>query len=172
MYDESEAEPLTDPDTDNRTKFHPGDADHDQKHRLDGTATFEQHYSRLARHNTGVFNGKWADENKRARQDKLALFDALAGQLELTDYQKKTGRQVFDNLNLRDLSTPDGIDSPLVAVMVAAVVARRDGRMYHPLANEESNDDLFTDLLDDLGYGDGLLHSSFGKINYQVEVSQ
>ena len=169
MYDENESEPLTQPDTDNATKFHPGDADHDSQYREDGTATFEQHYSRLARHNTGVFNGKWADENKRARQDKLAVFDALAGQLELTPYQKETARREFDNLSVRDLSSPAGIDVPLVAVMVAAVVARRDGRMYHPAANEESNDALFTALLDSLGYcDDSLLHSAFGKVHYRV----
>jgi hypothetical protein len=173
MYDESESEPLTQPDTNNATKFHPGDADHDSKYRADGTATFEQHYSRLARLNTGVYNGKWVDEDKRARQDKLAIFDCLSGQLELTPYQKQEARREFDNLSVRDLSTPGGIDTTLVAVMVAAVVARRDGRMYHPQANEESNDALFLALLDDLGHDDeSVLHSAFGKIHYRLEVGR
>lgn len=172
MYDESEPAPLTEPDTDNHTKFHPDDADHEQPKRLDGTATFEQHYTRLASHNTGVYNGKWADKAKLRNQDNLAVFDAVAGQLELTPYQKETGRAEFDRLNLRKLSSPSGIDTSLVAIMVAAVVARRDGRQYHPLSSDTANDPLFTALLNDLGYDDGLLHSAFGKVYYRIEVDQ
>lgn len=172
MFDESESEPLTQPDTDNHTKFHPGDADHDTDKRLDGTATFNQHYSRLASHNAGIYTGKWADKTKLRSQDNLAVFDAIAGQLDLTGYQKETGRAAFGTLNLRELSSPGGIDAALVAVMVAAVVARRDGRNYHPQGTDESNDDLFTALLNDLDYDDSVLHSAFGKVHYRVETDR
>lgn len=172
-YDESQPEPSTAPDTDNHTKFHPDDAEYDTKKRLDGTATFEQHYARLASHNAGVYNGKWADKTKLRKQDNLAVFDAIACQLELTKYQKKTGREEFSRLNLRELSTPNGIDATLVAVMVAAVVARRDGRMYHPQSSKESGDGLFSALLADLGYeSESVLHSAFGKVHYQLEVAE
>jgi hypothetical protein len=171
MFDESNPEPATQNVTENHTKFHPDDADTVTDERLDGTATFEQHYARLASHNVGIYNGKWADKTQLRRQDNLAVFDAIGGYLDLTTYQKETGRQAFDDLNLRKLSSPGGIDTPLVAVMVAAVVTRRDGRTYHPQANEESNDALFTALLDDLAYDDSVLHSAFGKVYYQLEVA-
>jgi hypothetical protein len=172
MYDESESEPLTQPDTNNQTKFHPDDADHDTRSRLDGTATFEQHYSRLASHNAGIYNGKWADKTKLRSQDNLAIFDCLASQLELTDYQKSVSRNEFAGLNLRKLSTPGGIDAPLVAVMVAAVVARRDGRHYHPQATEGRNDGLFVAILDDLGYADSVIHGCYGKVRHLIEVAE
>ena len=173
MFDESTSEPLTEANTDNRTKFHPDDADHDTDDRLDGTATFEQHYNRLASHNVGIYNGKWADKTKLRNQDNQAIFDAVAGQLELTRYQKEVGKQEFSELNLRELSSPVGIDTALVAVMVAAVVSRRDGRRYHPAGTEESNDGLFTALLDDLGYSDdSVLHSAFGKVHHRLESNR
>lgn len=171
MYDESESEPLTQPDTENHTKFHGFDpaANYNGYDRLDGTESYEDYYTRLSLINTGIWTGTWADENQRARQEKLAIFDALAGQLDLTPFQKEQGRTAFDGLNLRELSSPGGIDTTLVAICVAAVVVRRDGRKYHPQANDESNDDLFTALLDDFGYDDSVIHSCLGKVRYRLE---
>jgi len=170
MYDEEQSEPLTEPDTDNATKFHPDDADHDTEDRIDGTATFEQHYTRLASHNSGIYNGKWADKTKLRHQDNLSVFDAIASQVELSPYQKETGRREYGDLNLRKLSTPGGIDGTLVAIMTAAVVSRRDGRGYHPGFHDEANDDLFLALLDNLGYDDvSVIHSAFGKVRHQLE---
>ena len=168
MYDEEQAEPLTEPDNNAATKFHPDGHNHETDSRLDGTATFEQHYARLACHNAGIYNGKWADKTQIRDQDNKAVFDAIAGQLELSDYQKQIGRQEFADLNLRELSTPGGIDTTLVAIMVAAVVSRRDGRSYHPNKNDNDNDRLFTALIDEFDYCDRVVHSAFGKVRSRL----
>lgn len=128
MFDESSPEPSTQPDTENHTKFHPDDADFPARRRLDGTETFEGFYRRLAGYNSGVRNGKWGDESMLWRQENLAIYDSIASQLDLTRYQKLRGRNAFDNLSLQELSSPGGIDTALVAVCVAAVVVREDGR--------------------------------------------
>ncbi|QRV15064.1 hypothetical protein JMJ58_19485 [Haloterrigena salifodinae] len=171
-YDEEEAEPITEPDTLNATKFYGYDAsaNYDTKHRLDGTERISDFYSRLAAYNTGVRNGKWGDNELLREQDNLALFDAIASQLELTSYQHSRGRQAFSELSLSELSSPHGIDATLCAVMVAAVVAREDGRMYHPSRPENTNDDLFTALLADLGYSDRLVHKCYGKVLNRVSL--
>lgn len=163
MYDENRPEPSTEPDTPNATRFY--GIESDAGYRLDGTESFEQHYTRLANLNTGVFNGKWAvDESERWKTEDLAIYDAMAGHLELTPYQKSAGRVVFDGLSLRELSSPNGIDAPLVAIMVAAVVCRRDGRLYHPNRDDSVNDPLFTKLLDEFGYRESVIHSCYAKV--------
>lgn len=169
-YDEDLAEPLTEPDTPNATKFYGYDASakYDSKNRLDGSGSVSDHYSRLAAYNTGVRNGKWGDNELLREQDNLALFDAIASQLELTHYQHSRGRQAFSDLDLSELSTPGGIDAALCAVMVAAVVAREDGRMYHPSRDENTNDGEFVALLSDLDYSEHLLHSCYGKVLNRV----
>jgi len=169
MFDEEQSEPLTSPDTNNATKFHPDDSTHDSDFRLDGTATHEQHYSRLASHNAGIYNGKWADKTKLRENDNKAVFDAIAGNLELTDHQKRIGRIEYANLDLQELSTPGGIDATLVAIITAAVVVREDGRLYHPAKAEESNDALFLRLLDELEYDSGVIHSAYGKVTFRMD---
>jgi hypothetical protein len=169
LYDETQPAPATESDTDNKTKFHPDDANHDTDKRLDGTATFEQHYARLASHNTGIYNGKWADKTKLRSQDNLAVFDAIAGQLELTRFQKTVGRDAYDGLNLRELSSPGGADHTLIAIMVAAVVSGRDGRPFHPNSRDGNNDALIVGLINSFDYPDSVVHSTFGKIRHRLE---
>ena len=170
-YDESEAEPLTEPDTNNATKFYSSDAsaDFDGAKRLDGTATYEQHYTRLSMLNSGVYNGKWGDESARWKQEGLAIFDSISCQLELTSYQKQVGRQQFEAIDLPRITTAE-IDTALVAIMVSAVVARRDGRLYHPNREDRNNDPLFVELIDSLNYNGSVLHSAYGKVLNQISV--
>jgi hypothetical protein len=172
MYDESKSEPLTEADTPNHTKFHANDelADYIGRHRLDGTATFEQHYTRLAKLNSGLWNGFREVKALRFQCDNLAIFDAITSQLELTNYQKTVGRQQFGTLDLADLSTPNGIDATLVAIMVAAIVVRRDRRFYHPSRADNNNDPLFRDLVDSLDYPDGTLAQCYGKVLSRVNL--
>lgn len=172
MFDESESEPLTEPDTPNHTKFYGSDAaaSYTGTRRLDGTETYTEYYRRLACLNAGIYTGKWADKEQLRRADNLAVFDSIASQLELTHHQKTIGRTAFDGLNLRDLSSPDGIDATLVAILVAAVVCREDGRFYHPSRGNETNDSLFVELIDDLGYRAGTVHSCYAKVLNRVHL--
>lgn len=169
-YDESQPEPSTAPDTPNHTKFYGNDdsADYHGKTRLDGTETFNEYYRRLANLNTGIWTGTWADKEALRRSDNLAVFDAIAGQLELTPHQKNVARAAYDDLNLRELSSPDGIDATLVAVMVCAVACRADGRMYHPSRGDETNDPLFVDLLSGFDYRPSVVHSCYAKVLNRV----
>ena len=171
-YDEDHAEPLTEPDTENATKFYGFDAsaNYDSTHRLDGTGKIADHYSRLAAYNTGVRNGKWGDNELLRQQDNLALFDAIASQLELTRYQHERGRLAFADLDLSKLSSPNGIDATLCAIMVAAVVVRKDGRMYHPNRFRKNNDELFLALLDEFDYSDRIISKCYGKVRNLVSL--
>lgn len=169
MYDENQPEPSTEPDTPNHTKFYGSDAPSGD--RLDGIESLSDHYRRLANLNTGIFNGKWAvDESARWRQESLAIFDSIAGNLELSPFQKTVGRTAYDGLDLRELSSPNGIDAPLVAVMVCAVVCRSDGRFYHPNRDDKTNDPLFTTLLADLDYRPRVVRSCYEKVLNRVDL--
>jgi hypothetical protein len=170
-YDESQPEPSIEPDTPNHTHFYGSDssAGYDGTRRKDGFETFESHYSRLALLNTGIFNGKWAtDESARWKQEALAIFDAIAGNLELSPFQKELGRESFGTLDLRELSSPNGIDAVLCAIMTSAIVCREDGRFYHPNRDDNTNDPLFTALIEDLGYRDRVVRSCYEKILNRV----
>lgn len=169
MYDERQPEPSTEPDLPNHTRFYGSEAQNG--YRLDGTESFTEYYSRLANLNTGLYNGKWAvDESARWRQEDLAILDSVAGQLELTRYQKKVARIAFDGLDLRELSSPNGINATLVAIITCAIVCREDGRFYHPSRGDETNDSLFVDLLDSLDYRDRVIRSCYEKVLGRVNL--
>jgi hypothetical protein len=169
MYDENQPEPLTDPDTPNHTRFYGSDAPNGN--RLDGTESLAGHYQRLANLNTGVFNGKWAvDESARWRQEDLAIFDCIAGQLELTPHQKQVGRTAYGDLDLRELSSPNGIDAALVAFITSAIVCRQDGRFYHPSRSSDTNDTLFVDLIENLDYRDSVVYSCYEKVLNRIDL--
>jgi hypothetical protein len=167
-WDESKPEPLTSPDSDNASEFYGFDhlASFETERRLDGSETFEDHYARLSEYNRGFRTGRTRmDTATLRRQDNLALFDALSCQLELTPHQKRRGRLLFDTLPLSAWSSPGGIDAALVALMVAAVVAREDGRIYHPNRLDENNDAEFVRLIRELGYSKKAVRSAYAKVS-------
>lgn len=154
-WDESQSEPLVSPDTEERTRFNPEEAD--PEHR----AKFE----RLFKYNTGVYNGEWADESKRRRMDNLAIYDAISSQLELTPFQKRRGRELFDSLNLRRLGYP----AEMVAFCVCVAVAREDGREYHPFRADRNNDEVFLELAEDLGFRTKQIASCLNRVQKVIE---
>jgi hypothetical protein len=173
MYDESQPEPLTGPDTRNATKFHGNDPDANYQgpKRLDGFKTFEAHYERLATFNEGVYSYKWGDNAILRRQDNLAIFDAISSGVDLTTYQKEVGREIMKTAPLRKWSSPNGVDGILVAICVCATVLKNDwrsGRAYHPNRNDENNDDLFVRLLDRFSYRKSTIRSCIQKVDGHV----
>jgi hypothetical protein len=169
MFDEeNQPEPSIEADTENATKFHGYDASPGS--RLDDTESLSEYYRRLANINAGIWTGEWADKEALRRSDNLAIFDAISGQLELTPYQKRIARTQFDELNLRELSSPSGIDTPLVAIIVSAIVCRQDGRIYHPNRSDNSNDELFTNLLTEFDYRDSVVRSCYDKVLNRVSL--
>lgn len=131
-FDENRGEPLVGPDTPNNTKFHPEDAPPER------WAIFE----RLRSYNQGTRTGQGTDQKLKRNQEKLARYDAISNQLELTAQQKREGRMVMEYLNLGTF----GYTTELVAFCICALVARRDGRMYHPNRNDENNDSGFLNV--------------------------
>lgn len=168
MYDENLAEPSIEPDTLNATRFY--GAESPNGYRLDGTESLNEYYSRLANLNSGIWTGTWADKTALRRADNLAIFDSISGQLELTTYQNTVAREQFDSLNLRELSSPGGVDATLVAIMTAAIVCRQDGRLYHPSREDSVNDPLFVSLLDGFGYRDSVVHGCYAKVLERVDL--
>lgn len=168
MYDESQPEPSVEPDTLNHTKFYGSEVGNDR--RLDETESRSEHYRRLANLNRGIWVGEWADKTALRNADNLAIFDSIAGQLELSPHQKRIGRLQFGELNLRELSSPNGIDAKLVAIITCAIVCREDGRFYHPSRAAKNNDWLFVDLLDSFDYRDSVIHSCYRKVLNRVSL--
>lgn len=168
-YDESLSEPLTEPDTPNATKFDSRDGNYETHMRLDGFESLDNYYRRLSTLNT-IWTGTWVDKASLREQDNLAIFDAIAGYLELTPYQKSRARTAFSELNLSELSSPGGIDTPLVAAMTAAVVVREDGRIYHPSRDPKRNDEPLTAFLSEQGYRERVIHSCYAKVKDRVDL--
>ncbi len=150
MFDEQEEEPIISPDTENATHFHA----------LEAPPELREKFTRFHGYNTGVYNGHWADKEEIRRLDNLNLFDAISSYLELTKYQNKLGRNLFDSLNLKHF----GYSADLIAVCVAAYVCRLDGRMYHPSRSDSNNDDLFVSFVDGLDCSDKAAAACYEKI--------
>ncbi|WP_330630692.1 hypothetical protein [Halocatena halophila] len=165
MFDESEGEPITDMDSPNQTSFKASDV---SGRRLDGSELNTDFYKRLASYNIDQRTGQGSNEPVRYRQDNLAIYDAVSSSLELTDYQKRRGRQLFDEMPLEDWVNQI-IDVPLVAFCVAAHAVREDGRMYHPSRSAKNNDELFSDFADDCGYRARSIRKCYGKVDHQLD---
>lgn len=150
MFDENETEPTITPDGQNATKFNPEEA----------PAGSHEHWRRLAGYNSGVYNGSWADQQAIRLNDNLAVFDAVAGQLELTNHQKRTGRDRLSALNVRSLGT--GIETVVFAV--CAITVREDGRGYYPTRKPENNDPLFVDMALELSLSPSAIRATMNRI--------
>lgn len=109
------------------TTFEPDDAP--VTHRSDGTATQQQHYSRMRRYNQPGQHGKWVDENRRNESDWDATIEAVASQLELTDYQEQRAKKLFEWL---PENHQRGRPLRYLAFAVCTIAGREDGREYHP----------------------------------------
>lgn len=117
--------------TENATRIDAGDATTEKQ---------RSKFSKFSKYNRGIWNGP-RRENKEVtrRQDNLAIFDALAGQLDLTSYQKKEGRRTLDSLNLQKI----GRSVDLIAFSICVLVANDDvpdGYRYWPRANNADED--------------------------------
>ncbi|AGM10942.1 hypothetical protein M193_gp103 [Halorubrum tailed phage 7] len=127
-------------DTENATTIQPSEAPPSQREK----------YKRLRAYNTGLWNGP-KRENKAAirRQDNLHRYDAIAGQADLTPYQKERGRELFDSLNIRKI----GLPADHIAFAICILVANADvpdGTRYwpHPDGKGDKPFERLSDSLD------------------------
>lgn len=134
--------------TENATNIIPKEASYEDqpaKYRDYGTPTYEK----FSHYNRGWNGPKRENKEVNRNQDNLAIFDALAGQVELTDYQKAEGRRILTQLDLPNL----GRSVDLVAFSVCILVANddvHDGHRYWPTANDTCSE--FTQIAENIGY--------------------
>lgn len=136
--------------------------------RGDGIETRRNHYRRLAIANSLDWNGKWRNERRATIKDNLAIVNAIAGHLELTDYQKQRSETVFEAL---PNSLYGAYESALLALCVCGLVAREDGRTYHP-NNAHPNSDTtteFTDVFDDINAEYKQLYSCWERVRGEMQ---
>jgi hypothetical protein len=136
MYDELEPEPFSEQNTDNATKFHSLDIDEKQYRQLVGKDEWEvrKQWLRFHGYNQGTWNGAWANKEKLYQIDNDAVFDAIAGQIELSRYQRQRGKILFRRIDFPKYSPYYTVTD--IAFYVCVLVANEDyrgkGRIYHP----------------------------------------
>lgn len=111
---------MADEQTGQATTFYPTDVDNDAK---------RERYSRLALANSLNWNGKWRDEERATMNDNRAIVEAIASQLELTDYQQERALTELERIPRELLGA---YESAMLALCLCGIIARRDGRDYHP----------------------------------------
>lgn len=118
--------------------------------RLDGYESKQNHYRRLSAKNSLRWRGQWRDEQRETRTDAAAILDSVAGHLELTPYQHGEAERIFSGLPDKYVQA---YSTALVALCVCSLVARQDGRSYHPNQTKagSSVSTEFTRLVDDIG---------------------
>lgn len=152
-------------DVEAATKLDPRDAPKTQ--RADSVESLRDLFRRLDLWNRGEWNGKWHNEQMADRHDRRAVFDAVAGQLELTGYQRVRAWNMYQSL---PKGTRTAFSVPLLLFCVSIVAAREDGRYYHPQASSERNDDVFDEVRVQLGFPTKQVSRVYGRVKGEVDL--
>lgn len=91
--------------------------------------SLKSHYNRLSILNSLDYNGKWEDKVRQTAKNGSDIIDAVASQLELTDYQKQEAHHRFTDISER---RKQGNKTHMIALCVCGIVGVEDGRDYHP----------------------------------------
>lgn len=136
MYDERKPTPFSEANTENATKFHVKEAVDEQQDRLENETYHElrKRWQRFKGYQDGLRSWKWANKPKLFQQDNDAIFEAIAGQLDLTPWQKERGRYLFRTVHFPTYSPYyTVVDIAFyVCVLVANGDYRGDGWIYYP----------------------------------------
>jgi len=184
MYDETEPTPFSEPDTENATKFNFNDVPEDQHESLLGESPWEirQKWRRFHGYNNGMWNGEWANKSPLFQQDNDRIFDAFAGQLELTPHQKERGKMLFKSIDYETYGSYYRVVD--IAFYVCVLIANEDfggeGRIYqpgkkhynHPIGEDHVGDpqEPFIDLVKktDLDVPEKKITKGLGKFKHVV----
>lgn len=152
-----EAKPATDFDEDDV----PNDL------RLDGLETRRNFYNRLRVRHSHNWDGKRISETRKTKKDTSEILDAIASQMELTDYQKAQAHRAFSNL---PSVYNDSTSTALLALCTCSLVANEDGRAYHPhqLRPESRKSNKFVELADELGVSYTRVYKCWTKLQSEV----
>lgn len=157
---------MTDEDyVERATTFDGGDAPSGE--RLDGSESLQNYYDRLSVWNSLGWNGKWKDRNRETTKNTTAIVDAVAAQMELTDYQKAEAQRMFSNL-------PDRYNqarsTALLALCICAIVGVQDGRNYHPSqVKYNTADNIFVDIANEIEVSFSELYTCWRQLREEVE---
>lgn len=128
----------------------------------------QQKFKRLREYNTGRWNGPKREETEVIRrEDDLHRYDAIASSLDITNYQKSKGREIFDNLSFHDLG--ESIDE--IAFVVCMLVANdnvNNSQRYSPQYNWGTSDDRFEKVAENIGISQSKQMSLYRKVEWKV----
>lgn len=156
-YDENGKEPISTPDTENRTRINAAEADDEEKFR------------KLSSINTGVVDSFGnRNEQEVRRQERAVAFDIIADKANLPEYAHREGRNLMMELDLTTLKRP-GSSVHLIAFCLAACLVneRCDRRYYHP--QKDNKDVYLAETREEFGFDVTLIHSYLQKIPNQVD---
>lgn len=140
MYDETQGEPFSEANTDNKTKFHFNEAIAEQHEAYLGDAPWElrDQWRRFHGYQNGIWNWGWADKDKLYKQDNDRIFEAIAGQIGLTRTQKDRARNLFRDIHFPTYSPYYRVVDIAfyVCVLVADEDYRGEGWVYYPTKQE------------------------------------
>jgi len=105
--------------------------------RLDGIETKYNTYSRLSIANRSTWDWKWLDRTQKTTQDAAAVVEAVASQLDLTEYQTQRAARFLSQIKQERVQ---GYSTAALAICLCGLAGRLDGRAYHP--NNLLNDPL------------------------------
>lgn len=148
--------------SDAATWLNPNDAP--AYNRLDDTETLREHYRRLGLWNQEGRNGKWVDESQMTPKDRKHTLDAVAGQIDATDYQRERAWVLIQELSD---STLQGTAAGLICLAACAIACREDGRSYHP---DQRRPDHFEQVRESLGFPERHYRRVYHRIETEVDL--
>jgi len=156
---------MTDEQTGQATHFNASDVADTDRH--DGIESRRNHYSRLAIANSLDWNGSWRDEDRATIKDNRAIVEAIASQLELTDYQQERALRELESIPRELLGA---YESAMLALCLCGVIARRDGRDYHPNHTHPNSDrdSDFVRLFDETSATYSQFYSCWKRVSYEI----
>lgn len=155
---------MNDDNVDSATWFDPNDVPNSR--RLDNSESLRNHYRRLGLQNLEGRNGKWVDEKRIAPKDRKAVLDAVAGQLEVTSYQRARAWHLMQDL---PDATYQGNPIGLVSLCVCAIACRNDGRIYHPNRPKYANDKQFDHVREELGHSTKIVRQALHRVQQELD---
>lgn len=178
-YDESQEAPLSEPSTENATKFHLRDVSADQRRTqyADGV-NVEDRWKRFYGYNTGLWNGNWSNNKQLRKKDNREMLDAIAGYLGLSRHQRERALYHLHDFKFQNYSpyyTVRDINI-IVCVLVSNVDYRGEGMIYYPTQKDpsgpEEGDGLqnpqepFQALIDSLGVDRRVIEKGIPKFRH------
>jgi hypothetical protein len=178
-FDENKREPITASDTPNATKFDPDEVS-EPTSKIGRDALLLNRNCRTRQKEFKIF--KWinkdrGDRRKRSNNtllhrsmDRKHRFDAIAGQLDLTDHQKRVGRRLRDSQCLRRMGCEDQYTAFCLCVFIcrygkyATRTPEESRRIYHPTRSPENNDARFVKLAERLCLDEQTIAKVMGRM--------